>query len=516
MNRICIRSASLLITLILAGLVIAPIASASESEIDAASQRAIDWLLDRQADDGGFPGFDGESDPGATADAVVALAAAESAFGSSIDEIDAALAYLEAEVDAYSESQGGAAKLVLAFSAAEADPYDVDGVDLVNLLQSRSDADSGAFDAQVFIHATAVLAIIAAGEAPTDGAIEFLVERQIEDGSWTFSGETEPGMGDTNSTAMAIQALDASGQADHDAVAAGLAYLEEAQLDDGSVVYAIGAEDPPMGDSNSTALTIQAMLAGGIDVADERVQNAFQALIEFQNESGALGYREDMPDDNALSTSQGLPALLGIPLPVGVTDGVDVELESVEEPDEAEQSQPLDPEVCDYFDITGHNLCRGFNDFWWENGGLAVFGYPLSEEFDGANASGDDVVVQYFERARFEYEADAPAGERISLTPLGADVIDNLEQTAILDPVGPCEIPDGADHAVCAEFLDYWNDFGGEAIFGLPLTEPFGFNGMTVQIFEYARFEHQPDEWPERYDVLLGRIGAEVYAEQTS
>lgn len=35
---------------------------------------------------------------------------------------------------------------------------------------------------------------------------------------------------------------------------------------------------------------------------------------------------------------------------------------------------------------------------------------------------------------------------------------------------------------------------------------------MTIQWFERARFEWHPGTFPQRYDVLLGRVGAEVLA----
>ncbi len=57
-----------------------------------------------------------------------------------------------------------------------------------------------------------------------------------------------------------------------------------------------------------------------------------------------------------------------------------------------------------YFPETGHTLAYGFLNFWRHNGGLAVFGYPISEEFTEVNPDdGKAYTVQYFERARFEY-----------------------------------------------------------------------------------------------------------------
>ena len=44
-----------------------------------------------------------------------------------------------------------------------------------------------------------------------------------------------------------------------------------------------------------------------------------------------------------------------------------------------------------------------FFDYWYVNGGLSQFGYPLTEEFDELLADGKTYKVQYFERARFEH-----------------------------------------------------------------------------------------------------------------
>jgi hypothetical protein len=60
-----------------------------------------------------------------------------------------------------------------------------------------------------------------------------------------------------------------------------------------------------------------------------------------------------------------------------------------------------------YFHETGHSLQNGFKGYWERNGGLLVFGYPLSEEWSYTHWDGRKVVVQVFERARFEWWPDA-------------------------------------------------------------------------------------------------------------
>lgn len=68
-----------------------------------------------------------------------------------------------------------------------------------------------------------------------------------------------------------------------------------------------------------------------------------------------------------------------------------------------------------YFPETGHTVANGFLNYWRNNGGLALFGYPISDEIveDGRS-------VQWFERARFEFYKEfdgTPFG--VQLSPLG-------------------------------------------------------------------------------------------------
>ena len=65
----------------------------------------------------------------------------------------------------------------------------------------------------------------------------------------------------------------------------------------------------------------------------------------------------------------------------------------------------------------------GFKQYWEANGGLAQFGYPISEEFEERNAEdGRTYIVQYFERARFEHHPEHPPDQRVLLGLLGKQV----------------------------------------------------------------------------------------------
>jgi hypothetical protein len=65
-----------------------------------------------------------------------------------------------------------------------------------------------------------------------------------------------------------------------------------------------------------------------------------------------------------------------------------------------------------YFPEVGHSLKGKFKDYWQANGGLAMYGYPISQEFQEINPDdGHTYTVQYFERNRFEYHPEL-AGTR--------------------------------------------------------------------------------------------------------
>ena len=77
-----------------------------------------------------------------------------------------------------------------------------------------------------------------------------------------------------------------------------------------------------------------------------------------------------------------------------------------------------------YFPETGHNVSGPFLAFWEGRGGLAVFGYPITEELKETDPqSGNEYLVQYFERARFEYHPEfAGTPNEVLLGHLGVQV----------------------------------------------------------------------------------------------
>jgi hypothetical protein len=284
-----------------------PVANPAE-----AIQRGADWLLSQQGDDGAWVGFNGTSDPGVTIDAVIALAAARSA-GVDVD-FASAVAYLQANGKAYAESgAGAAAKLALSAVAAGQDPATFAGVTSVELALKGFSSATDMYGTGLYDTALVSLALGAVNNDPPGIVLKSIDKRQMADGSWAFDGTTAAGNGDTNTTALLIQALVATRHTEGDLILHGVEYLQRSQLANG-FSFQPGPGATP--DANSTALVVQALIAAGEDPMAQEWQNVYGALLAFQTPSGAFSYQLDPLEDNLFATVQVIPALAKLAFPV--------------------------------------------------------------------------------------------------------------------------------------------------------------------------------------------------------
>ncbi len=153
--------------------------------------------------------------------------------------------------------------------------------------------------------------------SPAHGSAGYLESKQLSDGCWEFSD----GFGcDTNTTALAIEALLAAGvDPSESAVEDALDYLEDAQNDDGGFPYDPLSSWGTDSDANSTAFVLQALIAAGEDIDEDRWQapdgtTPLDALVAFQLDSGAFEWQPGL-GANAMATYQAVPALLLEPYP---------------------------------------------------------------------------------------------------------------------------------------------------------------------------------------------------------
>ncbi len=292
-------------------IVVAPVAAQDQT---AAAGKAVEWLVAQQQPDGGFAGFSGESDPGATVDAVLALAAADR-IGIEADT-QPAIDYLKSQALVFTQqTPGSAAKLAIALVVTGNDPHDFENVNPMAIVEHI--AERGMIGMGPYEHAYGIMALVATGMPVPEAAIEAARGSQIEDGSWAFDGTMDAGAGDTNTTAMMAQALIAAGSHD-EMVTRAMAYLLGTQNQDGGFPYQPRAES----DANSTALGVQALIALNDPANAEALTKAETALLGMQNESGAFSYMASLPEDNAFATVQAIPALAGfaLPLPAAATE----------------------------------------------------------------------------------------------------------------------------------------------------------------------------------------------------
>jgi hypothetical protein len=258
--------------------------TSSARAVDPASKTSADaavaWLVEQQQPDGGFelaafPGFE-------TLDATIAVAQ-DAQTGAAWSQSEAVAAVEAVQyggsgptpfdaVDAYAEtipslgilSAGAAAKNIVlgatpyGFDPTAFDPAgDGNPIDLVNLMGGCSAAGDPVFN-------LALYTILAQGivcSAPPAGALLAVRDAQRPDGGWNYLGDDDPGVGsDADTTALAVEALVAGGADASDAtVRAALGFFATTQQANGAW-QSFGEDDP-----NSTSVAIFAILAAGYD-----------------------------------------------------------------------------------------------------------------------------------------------------------------------------------------------------------------------------------------------------------
>ena len=77
-----------------------------------------------------------------------------------------------------------------------------------------------------------------------------------------------------------------------------------------------------------------------------------------------------------------------------------------------------------FYAETGHSVGGEFRDFFLARGGVAMFGFPLTEEYWGVSHDGEVRQMQLFERARLELHGDKSPSQRIQLGQLGAEELE--------------------------------------------------------------------------------------------
>lgn len=85
------------------------------------------------------------------------------------------------------------------------------------------------------------------------------------------------------------------------------------------------------------------------------------------------------------------------------------------------------PFSCRRYDETGFSVCFEFLEFFDQYGGVSQFGFPISG-FEYR----ENKLVQYFEKARLEWQPSNPEGQRVIISSLGYAYFDLLNEEPTL------------------------------------------------------------------------------------
>lgn len=164
----------------------------------------------------------------------------------------------------------------------------------------------------------------------------------------------------------------------------------------------------------------------------------------------------------------------------------------------------------EYFKETGHRVSGEFYLLYISTPNyLQMFGYPITDAFLDTNTGN---LIQYFQKARFELDPEAPEGRRVRLSPLGDFMYERGEGEPLPTQGGSSACPTFPETGfkICDTFLVFFEENGGLEMFGYPLSNAEMNSGRIVQYFQNARFEWHP-EFPSGNRVILTDLGSQYF-----
>jgi hypothetical protein len=186
------------------------------------------------------------------------------------------------------------------------------------------DPDSGQYSEHSGFQVWGIFGTLALSETVPQKAVDYLKSQVFPDGGWEWNKGLNLGT-DTNTTALALQALIASGEPPTSTfILNGLDFLKSAQNTDGGFTYYADPSNPyymPDSDTNSTAYAVQAIYAAGQDpITGTWIisgTNPIEFIMSMQLDGGSFEWIAGQ-GINLLASQQAIPALLGESLPYRV------------------------------------------------------------------------------------------------------------------------------------------------------------------------------------------------------
>ncbi len=290
-----------------------PLAGAATASLDLT--RAAAFLKANQQPDGGFetagfPGFE-------TPDAIVAIAeaaqtgpawdkaVARAAVAATVKNGKSPLDYID-DLAETTTSAGQAAKLIvlvaapLGYDAANFNPQGDATTNLFTKMLAGRKGDGSLNTFNATLYATLALELVNRTGSST---VHHILGAQQANGGWGFTGDPKGTEVDVDTTALALQALVAGGtSASGEPVRRAIAFLRSSQLPTGGWP-SFGAEDP-----NATATAILGLTAVGEKI-DTCWGKAVDVLAGRQVADGHVAGPNDSFGLNTFATSQAVQAI---------------------------------------------------------------------------------------------------------------------------------------------------------------------------------------------------------------
>jgi len=282
--------------------------SCSDTEIAS----ALDYLRNNQTTQGDIGGF------ATSAWVTMAIAAGEEdphtwKVGSNPSIVD----YLETHAgNANVSIAPDVARMILAIVAAGESPTDFGGINFVDALKILYDDGQIGDTSLLNDDFWGVMALISAGESASSeiiaNSVGFIKNNQNDDGGWSWAINQSS---DVDDTACAVMALIAAGESSgSNAITNSLNYIKSQQADNGGFL-SWGATNP-----STDSWAIDAIVAAGQNPTSsywtKNNNTSIDDLLGFQNLDGSFPDWQGNP--SPWITAYAIPALLGKPYPVEV------------------------------------------------------------------------------------------------------------------------------------------------------------------------------------------------------
>ncbi len=272
-------------------------AAALTQDSPGALDAALSYLASQQSPDGGIIGLAGTSDPGTTARAILAFAA----NGVNPDQFVSTdgmstVTYLSENYSAYVYDENGllfpanAGLVLAALSKADAAPDEL-STQLSATLQDdgsyATDASAGFTSGAVtdLNQALAILGLLSVNQEIPSHAVDYLINRQAEDGTWDNGFGADP-----DTTAIVVIALIGSGQveANHPAIVSALEFFRSTQQENAG--WKPGWDTDAL-NVDTTGWITQALITTGEDLNNwkQGENTPVSALISQQQPDGSIG-----------------------------------------------------------------------------------------------------------------------------------------------------------------------------------------------------------------------------------